>query len=839
MKWLVRSLVVLIALFTLLSLAGYLLRCSWGKDVAELNVQAGERAFRAQRDEMGAWRVEAAKPEDLWFAFGYVQAVDREFQTEFFRSIALGKLGELVGRSQFKRDRYMRFSARVSRDEWDRLPADSDVRRAAEQYVAGRKAFLGSPRTPEPIEYRLFNLTRQGFPEWEPWHVLALSRFHSWEFSYDFQEEARSLIAEKGLGASFARFLFPTGLEAQGALYSQETARPSVQKQPLGRGRVDVPAAFFPAADKTASLMPRPQPFESVAELEPEWRDLKWNGTDMGASNAWLVGDSRVGLQATICNDTHLGFSWPSPLYPVHYRLEVDAVEASGFMLPGLPVMVIGNVNRGDSSLAWGITMAAFADVQDLVAIDAKTLRKARIVEETFRFRDPRTGELSEEKLNDEWTEFGPRVDTFLAAGERAPLALDWLGFRRSPSTLDFFLRRNIQGAASLREDLASRWTYPAVNFLWVEREGNSPSVAGHSVTGLIFDRDRSGHRRPITESEARQRRYSQPAERPWLERKDGGDAYLFVSGNQSIWPGDLSRRTASEWIDSARAQAILEGAKQIILKPEAPQTDFRSPSLESFLREARKLVSANRLCAEMGSELILSCQRILSALDGWNGALERDDWVPTLVAGWYVRTKAELWPTGLRKGDEDVSGAFLSWHRSNASNQVLRSLFADPKARLEWEKLSGRLLTDVLVDAFRAHLSALAEARGPLTSQWTWGSFHRISWQHPAALAPEPLGSFLRDGLLGVAPAVPGGLDSPGRMDFSWSPERPLEFPAKHGAVMRFCATPTGQGKTNFRWANSTGTSGNPFSAWSRKFPAETFFQEKLIEVKAPGSAP
>lgn len=834
MKWLIRIVVALIVVFGLLSLGGYLVRRSWGRDVTSLEVKAGERAFHAQRDEMGVWQIRAGSPADLWFAFGYVQAVDREFQTELLRHVALGRLGELVGRSQAKRDRYMRLASRVARDEWDHLPTDSVIRQAAEAYVAGRKSFLAKAPTPEPIEYRLFGITRASFDAWEPWQVLAISRFHTWEFSYDFQEESRTVVSERALGADLLTTLFPADSLDVAALYAQPGARASVQSKPLGRARIGVPEFFSPVADKVTQTTPTQS--QSLADLDPDWLQEKLYGTDMGASNAWLIGDSRSGLGATLCNDTHLGFSWPSPLFPIRYRMEQGSapVEATGYMLPGLPAMVIGAVDSGETSLAWGITMAAYADVADLVSLDAKTLARSRHFNETYRFRDAKTGVLSEEKIVEEWTDFGPRVDDFAGTGKNRPLALDWLGYRRAPTVLEFFLRRNLQGTKDLREDLSGRWVYPAVNFFWLERDAQAPTVAGHIVTGLLFDRTRTLPRRPVTEAEARARRLSQPAERPWFERRDGGDAYFVVSGNQKVWPGELSRRTAGEWLDGARAEAILASFKEAVVKPEAPQTDFKSPSLVNFLHSARKMASANRLCAEMGSELILSCQRLLSEVDGWNGGLEVDAWVPSVVAGWYARTKAGLWPVTRRKLDDDVATAFLAWHRSNASNRALIDIFTDSKKRQAWEKASGQSFNDLLIESFRDNLEDLVAQRGPITEQWAWGDVHRIGWQHPAALAPEPIGTLLRDGLFGPPPEVPGGLDSPGRMDFSWSPDKPLEFPVKHGAVMRFCANLPVGGRSKVRWANATGSSGNPFSIWAKKFAADTFFKGKLFEVKS-----
>ena len=88
MKWIGRAFLVFVVLFGAVSVAGFFLRRSWGKDLNEIKFDADGRRFEAKRDDQGLWTIKAERREDLWFAFGYVQAVDREFQLELFRALA-------------------------------------------------------------------------------------------------------------------------------------------------------------------------------------------------------------------------------------------------------------------------------------------------------------------------------------------------------------------------------------------------------------------------------------------------------------------------------------------------------------------------------------------------------------------------------------------------------------------------------------------------------------------------------------------------------------------------------------------------------------------------------
>ena len=864
MKIISRISIALLILLGLLMGTSYVVGRMWGKDLDLLDVTSGERSFKAKRNEMGVWTFSAKTPQDFGFALGYLHAQDREFQTELFRLLGTGRLASVFGEALLPRDRLMRFSAEVAKAEWAALeknPEHASEVAVLRAYVAGRKAFLANPATHEPIEYRVFGLTRAKQGNWEPWEVLAVSRAHSFEFSYDFKDDLlrRSLLNHLGpqLGALFT----PSEPILSHALYDEPMVK-GLRKDRLAdtpelkshlKARPD-PAFFFPPGSKSAHQgAKKDQQLASVKGFGFSG-DGFGLGAELGASNLWVVSDPKKGLDAALCNDTHLGLAWPSMLYPMEYEItdarldaksgEAFAVKGTGFSMPGLPMMIIGRIeNKATADLmVWGITMANFADVQDLIELDEATLKKSVIQEQSYAIRDIKANQTVEKVIQESWTAFGPRVDGIVDWEGNVPkkaVALDWLGYRQTQTPFAFFLKRSFGGARDLRSDLAHVWDYPAVNFTWIERSKGAMRT-GHSITGMIFEAPsvtaRAAHRELISETVAKARKISFASQRPFLDLPlDKKSPMFFVTGNQRPWSGDLSLKLAYQWHDSARADRVVALASDLALKPEYSQTDSHSTQLVDFLKVARTEISADRLCGTLDPSMTKPCIDILSEIDGWDGRTQQEKWEPTLVSLWLQNFKKGMWPEGKLEIKEDSQVArFRGWNKSSMADRLVRAVLQDKEVRQRWEMLSGRTFSDVLLGSFRESLEVLSTQLGPMTANWGWGGVHRIDWAHPFAKIPGGLGPILRDSALGPPPPVSGGADSPGVMSYSWSPRQPLDFSGNHAAVMRMCTSFESGQKTTLRWANVTGVSGNPFSKWAWILPQETYFKDALFNQDA-----
>lgn len=826
----------------------------WGRDKSELAYTSEAYQFSANRDKVsGVWDFKAPNQNSLWFAFGYLQSFDREFQSELIRMAARGEASRLFGEPMLKNDRLMRFSRRAAEDEFQRSP--DFVKAAAEAFVAGREAALKNPDHREPIEYQIMGITRASLPPWEASDVVAIARFHAWQLSFDVSLEQLYVKLSKKLGPEKARMLLPSEPVKSQALYSQPRLYEGVRREDVLRRNTTSPGlarpeAFYPSVSTTQIIDSnnlRDELLPALPSVVDFGKSLAYDaGTQLalrGASNLWVLADPRVGRALTLCNDTHLRFTWPSSLYPIRWTLEAGT-RGTGFMLPGVPAMVVGSVeslgaDKEGSAISWGITLASYGDTQDLVLVEASLEPRFVKRQESYPIRDLQTGQIEVRRLEEIWTPHGPRVDTIFAdeaEGLGRPLSLDWLGFGKTPSPLEFFVRRNLHGSDGIVADLHERLSYPSFNFTWVERDKGQLPKIGHLVTGWMRSRENRAQDglEPLRSEELpKRRREIQPKDREYFLRDyDARLPFFLATANQRIWEGNAGLGMAHSWEPDDRARAIVASFDQNVREPTFSQNDSRSPNLTSFLKIERRRNSADRLCSDAPLRSS-QCLDLISKLDAWDGQNLVDAWQPTLAALWHAYVKQEIFmalvPEKLRP---DLKAAVKDWHRRAFSSGVLARLLTEPDTQARWEKMSEQKLNTLSLEAFRKALRTIVEERGPDPRAWSWGNFHRIDWLHPLVQAPEPWGTVFHDSLLGPRPAVPGALDSPGRFEYSWDEDKPLEFPASHGASLRMCTEFATDGELKMRWSAPTGPSGNPFSRHSKSWSFDTFFKGLLSEV-------
>jgi acyl-homoserine lactone acylase PvdQ len=186
-----------------------------------------------------------------------------------------------------------------------------------------------------------------------------------------------------------------------------------------------------------------------------------------------------------------------------------------------------------------------------------------------------------------------------------------------------------------------------------------------------------------------------------------------------------------------------------------------------------------------------------------------------------------------------EMKDMMQDWHRRSFSAQALKRILSNkegPWSESRWEALSGQSVRDLSIESFKWAIDTLVSQRGPDQRQWKWGTLHRISWLHPLVKAPEPWGQVFHESLLGPRPAVSGAVDSPGRFEYEWDMDLPLEFPATHGASLRVCSEFSNSSDSQtvkMKWSAPTGTSGNPFSKHSKAWSLRSFFKGTMSDVK------
>lgn len=841
----VKFVLIGIALLLVVLFAGSaLLRAHWGRDEDRAQVTTAQHSFEAHRNEVGVWRVSAKTHADSYFATGWLQAWDREFQMQTLRAASRGELGSLFGDSMLATDRLFRNILRAA--EWelaDLTKRDPEVVALLQAFVDGVNHAIEAEARDAPIEYKIFSFNREMFKKWEPIDVLSIARLQGWILSSDLRDDLlRSRLLED-LGPLRKALFAASEIGQQAppyAMYSQVKPRPNSRTE--RQRAIDPLWDFLDFDGKRSSARRGLLPTKQVHDVFP--------AAIFGASNSWIIAEPLVGLEPTLCNDTHLETRWPSVLYPIEIRIEDSPNQpqpkslTQGFAFPGTPTVVIGALSRLQTQghreeIAWSITSANFVDSQDLVSLPKSEKTKAR--EEVFVIRDVTSGSQREERISEKWSAFGPVVDSYLDFREtKTPsdmVALDWIGFRKSVSPLRYFVRQEIDGISRSLSLVESEWDFPNVSFGYLYKSAPGSVEAGHLMTGLAFDRspsDRLNNSTIISSAQAARRRLSRARDRPKWSQAYNGDASIFLaSGNQRVFADSLQDRIAFHGSEGSRTERILERRDAILLKPESAQFDEHSKQMLSFVRGARALLNADRACFGRSASEFTECTLMISQLDSWDGMMGAKQWEPLLVALWRSLTLDALYRSAVQDGrrEVDADGIIKEWVMSPMSERFLRSVLKDEKFRTALEKEIGIVTEKVLATTFQQALKLLDQKMGPQYHLRSWGLAHRLEFRHPVALIPGDLGPMMRDALFGLPISVGGGVDSPNARPFSWDPKNPLRFSSSHAAVMRMCVRVPREGSLNFRWSNLTGVSGNPFSKHAWSFSREYHFKDRLFD--------
>lgn len=334
-------------------------------------------------DDAAVPHVAAASLVDLSRAMGWLHANERMGQMELQRRYAAGRLSEIIGAATIGADRRMR-ELGIARAAQAQLRACSRrSREVLEAYAQGVNTWLDTHRGDLPPDLVLLRAE----PEpWKPEDSLGIELLMAQMLSYS---EERERVRMNWLGA--------LGVQRASEL--------------IGVAGLEI-APELPEIARNA--------FEAARKAELE-------ASGQNGSNNWAVAGSRsASAGALVANDPHLGLGLPSVWYQA--QLRSPEYEATGFTLPGLPMVVIGQGRH----VAWSFTNAEL-DVCDLflervredgaaVERDGEWLAITSEREE-LRVRDGESVEVLYRA-----TDIGPLLTTS-AREPRLPFSLAWTAF--------------------------------------------------------------------------------------------------------------------------------------------------------------------------------------------------------------------------------------------------------------------------------------------------------------------------------------------------------------------------------------------------------------------------
>jgi penicillin amidase len=332
-------------------------------------------------DQYGVPSIRGKSELDVAFVQGYIHARDRFFQMDYFRKIANGRLGELLGAAALPNDISLRTLGlgRAALKSWQK--ADADVKGMLQSYANGVNSWLSN--NPLPPEYTLLELTK--VDPWTPHDSFSYIKLLAWDLSFDTGDVQNTinLLTYQGVGEV-------VGFDGT-ALYTQDVFR----VQPPD-GRVTVPGFISgiggiggaPAdatsgieksgnqvmsVDKAPDAQQNPYP-ENMLEMAIALKEalslspmlaktLDPREVDKG-SNEWAIsGEFTESGYPMIANDPHLALDTPATFHESNliYDLGEDSYSVAGVQFPGAP----GIIQGCNDKLCWGSTVHPM-DVTDI-----------------------------------------------------------------------------------------------------------------------------------------------------------------------------------------------------------------------------------------------------------------------------------------------------------------------------------------------------------------------------------------------------------------------------------------------------------------------------------------
>lgn len=674
-------------------------------------LQAG---VQVRFDDAAVPHVTAASLLDLSRALGWLHANERMGQMELQRRYAAGRLAELVGVKAVGADREMRELglARAAQRNLDACSARS--RAVLEAYSQGVNAWLVSHGDELPPDLVLLRADP------EPWTALD----------------------SLGIELLMAHMLsFSEGRE---------------------RTRLRWLAALGPERTRELVGVPDLAIAPEVLELASELREQRAQAEKpRNGSNNWAVSAARSASgHALVANDPHLAIALPSTWYQA--QLRCPEYEASGFTLPGLPMVVIGQSAR----VAWGFTNTEL-DVCDVfierVSADGASVErdgewvKIELALETIHVRG---GETLTQKCRS--TDIGP----LFMAGTREPklaFSLAWSAYAPFDPLEPFLALASARNTAEVPA-IAARFVCPPQNLVCGDLDGKIL----YTVLGRAVERGFGDGRVPTAAwKRANHWRGLAPHEQT-PSAAEPADA-LLVTANQDTRPGGFPYSYTLDAAAPQRAQRIRERlAERSDWTPDALAT-LQVDTTSLYAREVVALLNE----PEAGSD----AQRAWSALQGWDGEMALRG-----AAALYALTERELSRAIFH---DELEGGFGHPERQRALLDVLAGRMPE-----RWFDDVSTPATEGRAETVSRALAAAwrqgQERWGAQVADWRYGELN--SWTPKHGLSSVPLlGSLFDREEVGV----PGSDTSPCVFSGRWRDGRIV---VGHGASLRLvadCADP------------------------------------------------
>jgi penicillin G amidase len=629
-----------------------------------------------ERNSYAMPTITAETMEDLFFAWGYVNAQDRLFQMEFTRRVGQGRISEFAGAENLSRDLFLRavgFEERAK--DYVRI-MDPELKNLYQRYVDGINHYLdlNGPN----LYMKLLGMEEE---RWEISDSIVVGMMLNWSLAYNMQHELL-----------YQRIVDRVGLE-QG--------RKLINYVPEGTPTSVDNFGFNDMDDHALAAV------------------IDYYGWLLGcrsASNGWAVGPELTAHGgAILASDMQVHNSkLPNDFYLV--SVKAGDFEVTGAQITGLPFVVSG-YNR---HCAWGATNQG-ADMVDLFreTIDWDQL--------TYRFEGedyPLTEKEFTFKVKGEepvvksvyYVEHKPVLsEVFGDLG--FDISLDWTGFD-AMDLKGFYL----MNAAKNYDEFMAGANYLRIspqNLVFADDQGN---IAYRVIGSLPLRAEGTGNLMADGETVMRNwdgnipdEDYPNVKNPPWhyvitANNKPANDYSYYLNGTYS--PGYRYENIAR----------LLEGNTAI----DAEQ--MKKAQTDTFTVLAAKMQEIVKEQVRLDDDADPNLKQAYDLLLGWDGDSTIDSAAASIYNTFYVRFAFNTFADEL--GDElaaeYVKERYISMERFFDLVDQADGFFNNINTA---EKES---VSDIATLAFVESCLLLEEAfNNPDPASWKWGEIHKIRFDH------------------------------------------------------------------------------------------------------------
>ena len=419
-----------------------------GEASSEISSAYLREAVTVIYDSLQIPHIFAQNDDDLYFAQGYVTAINRLWQMEFTSLAAAGRLSEIVGEQavDFDRDKRRKGMGFGAEQALQKMMKNPVTRRVIESYAAGVNFYISSLDYKDyPIEYKLLDYAP------EPWAPIK---------SFLMAKNMSNTLNVSNKDLQNTNFFNLYGIEMLDLLYPDHA---------LDQDHVvDNPGGWNFEPVSISDSIPMAVPEGLIRDTLLESSDL-----EVGSNNWAINGNKSSTGSPILSSDPHLDLSLPSIWYAI--QLNAPGVNVMGVSLPAIPEVIYGF----NDSIAWGMTNAP----RDLVdwykvkfkdnsmneyLLDGKWIPTTKVVEEIKRRGDDSYYDTLI------YTHWGPVYfdKNFRPDSELSGYAFQWQAHQASDETHAFYL---LNRAHNHRDYMAAMDYYagPAQNFAFASVSGD------------------------------------------------------------------------------------------------------------------------------------------------------------------------------------------------------------------------------------------------------------------------------------------------------------------------------------------------------------------------------